>query len=208
MLDQLRELRLLIPPFFLFSSLLWGAFLAQSPLLAHLTKLKDAQTLTVAAAGAATIPLGFVISVVGLTALRTLFWIFPKRWLVVKWDVPYSEASVERMCRVLKLERDMSRDLQTIARFDRTVMPKEVLEWILRRWTSFLVSVHSIVALVLAHVIALLVGIQQTTWWGCTTLLICILLVPHAVTAWREAGKMGDVESLIAERKANQSPME
>jgi len=197
-LDQLRELRFLVPPFFFFASLSLGAYLDPCfSLVSQLSKIKDVQTLVIAAVGASTIPIGFLISVISIVVMTVLFKLFRKQW-----DIPYSSDSVTKIWAALNVPRCGRSDLQAVSTFDRTVVPEKVSDWILRRWTTFLVSAHSIVALLLAHAAAhLFTSIHQTCLWCITTAAICFFLFFHAATAWKDTREMGHLQAEIASHK-------
>lgn len=56
-------------------------------------------------------------------------------------------------------------------------------------------AAHSIVALLLAHVLAPIFSIPQVcTWWVSTTALVAVLFV-NALCAWRETMRMIEFQS-------------
>src|SRR4051812_13062800 len=76
-MDQDRQIRFLIAPFFLYASLTWWAYL--DPELSHVLltlkpgDLKDLLSIA-AAAGAATIPVGYSIGGLGIALLKSIFY--------------------------------------------------------------------------------------------------------------------------------------
>ena len=181
MLDQLRELRLLLPPFFFFASLASGAYLdPKFQLLCKLHQFKDSQAIVIASVGAATVPVGFLIGIISMMLLTAL----SRRTRWQQWDVPHCESTVSAMWRRLGIPRQKRLDLQAVSTFDRVVIHKEILDWLVRRWTAFLVSVNSIVALLLGIVVvSRLLGIDPPRFWYSTMFAACGLLILHAGTA-------------------------
>jgi len=200
MLDQLRELRFLLPPFFFFASLASGAYLDPAyQLLCKLHQFKDSQAIVIASVGAATVPVGFLIGVVSMMLLAGLSRL--TRWQ--QWDVPHSESTVGAMWRSFGLSREKRLDLQAVSTFDRVFIHKEILDWLVRRWTAFLVSVNSTVALLLGIlVVPRLLGIHPPRYWYYTMFGTCGLLLLHAGIALYETRAMGEFQAAIAERKS------
>ena len=78
-MDQDRQIRLAIPPFFLLASLLWGAYLGSLDLLSLLKPDTAKEVLgLVAAAAVAILPVGFLISTISVVLLSVLAAIFRK----------------------------------------------------------------------------------------------------------------------------------
>jgi len=72
-MDQDRQIRFVIPPFFLLGSMLWGAFVGSvdlSPLVAPDTAKELLGLL--AATAVAILPLGFLISTISILLIRLL----------------------------------------------------------------------------------------------------------------------------------------
>jgi len=203
MLDQLRELRFLVPPFFFLASVAWGAYVdLGSKFVEAMVKFKDVQTIVIAGVGAATIPFGFLIGVISIFFLR----LFLRRPVRQRWDVAHSESTVDAMWSALGLRRERRLDMQAVSTFDRT-LNKEILDWLVRRWTSFLVSVNSITALVLAQGCLLWERIRfgaHSAWGGshlAVAVLICALLLYNARVAWDDTKGMGELQARIASSK-------
>src|SRR5438105_2044468 len=73
-MDQDRQIRFAVPPFFLFASLLWGAYLGGRDLEPFFKPETTKEILGVlAAAAVALVPIGFVISALSIFLLRHAF---------------------------------------------------------------------------------------------------------------------------------------
>src|SRR5271170_6675959 len=72
-MDQDRQIRFLIPPFFLFASLLWGAYLGGCDLsrIFKPDSLKDSLGV-LAATAVLVVPIGYLISTISVALLRIL----------------------------------------------------------------------------------------------------------------------------------------
>ncbi len=70
-MDQDRQIRFLIPPFFLFASLLWGAHLGHLD-ISRVLKFENAKEIlgVLAATAVAVIPVGFLVSAISVLLLR------------------------------------------------------------------------------------------------------------------------------------------
>jgi hypothetical protein len=193
-MDQNREIRFLIPPFFLFASLLWGAYLDPCIDLAALLKPDSVDILGVIAAGSVlVIPLGFLIGSISVTILRIIF----LSWKHQSYEADLSEDCLERIWS--KLNTDQARDrkltLYAAATFDHELLSTGIHEWLMRRWNSFNVSVHSCIALLLSHGMGCLFSINQDCRWWLTTLVLGSILLYTGVMAWRETMGMADFQS-------------
>src|SRR3954451_8425710 len=78
-MDQDRQIRFAIPPFFLFASLLWGAYLGGMDLGPIFKPDTTKEVLgVIATAAVALVPIGFVISTFSIAILRFAFWVARK----------------------------------------------------------------------------------------------------------------------------------
>src|SRR6266446_7888373 len=152
-MDQDRQIRLAIPPFFLFASLLWGAYLSHRDLSPILKPETAKEVLGLLAATAvAIVPVGYLISTISVNVLRLLAVIARKP----TYEAVLDEATLERIWKQLKTSQPTNKmlALYAAATFDHELLATGIHMWLFRRWTSFNIAVHSIVALVLALLVA------------------------------------------------------
>lgn len=200
-MDQDRAIRFAIPPFFLFASLLWGAHLGGCDLSAWLLstgnvtieKLDIAKELLglLAATAVAIVPVGFLISSLSVFLLRFIALIARKP----TYEAVLDNHTLQRIWNQLYTHPqavNRSQTLYGVATFDHELLKAGIHTWLLRRWNSFNVAAHSIVALVLAHVVAPIFSIPQTFKWGLSTVVLVLILFINALQAWRET--MGMIE--------------
>jgi hypothetical protein len=192
-MDQDRQIRLAIPPFFLLASLLWGAYLGGLDLLFLKPEAAKEVLGLLAATAVVILPIGFLISAISVTILGGLAAIFRK---------PTYEAVLDgsTLARIWpKLGSNQSKDakltLYAAATFDHELLAPGIHTWLLRRWNSFNVAAHSIVALTLAHAVGLFFPIPQGCAWWTTTVASIALLGLRAFKAWRETMKMIEFQS-------------
>lgn len=93
---------------------------------------------------------------------------------------------------------DTKLTLYATATFDHEILNQGVHSWIRRRWTHFNVAAHSVVALLLSHVVAFLLchgvagayQISQSLPWWITTLVLVAIFSCTGLGAWRQTMKM------------------
>jgi hypothetical protein len=197
-MDQDRQVRFAIPPFFLLASLLWGAYVGECDLSPILQPENARELLGVLAAAAVSIvPAGFLIGTISVNVLRILFALSGR-----SYEAVLDEATLKRIWKQLKsnmtaerARKDQRWTLYAAATFDHELLPPGIHTWLLRRWNSFNVAVHSITAMLLAHVAAYVFGIPQTCYWWSSTAVMSVLLVMTAVAAWRHTMWMIEFQS-------------
>ena len=205
-MDQIRQIRFLIPPFFFFASLTWGAYLDDPCRVEELFRDEVFKSIgALLLAGASVISLGFLIGSVSIVALALGSWLLTGQHYEV---AGLSEACLSRIWTRLDTgqHRERASELYAVVTFDHELLSKGVHEWLLRRWSTFNVSAHSIMALLLAHVAGGLLGVNQGiewwrwflpipgTWWA-TTLVLWVVLMFMARASWRETKGMIDFQS-------------
>lgn len=193
-MDQDRQIRFAIPPFFLFASLLWGAYLSHRD-LSLIFKPETAKEVlgVLAAAAVAIIPMGFLISTLSVMLLRLLALIAR----TPTYEAELEDSTLERIWSQLKSAhaKDKKMTLYAATTFDHELLSAGIHTWLLRRWNAFNISTNSIVALLLAHVLAPIFSIPQVcTWWVSTVVLVVVLSV-NALCAWRETMRMIEFQS-------------
>jgi len=159
-MDQDRAIRFAIPPFFLLASLLWGAHLGDFDFSAWLLstgnltteKLDFARELLglLAATAVAIVPVGFLISSLSVFLLRVIALIARRP----TYEAVLDNHTLQRIWNQLHNHShtvNQSQTLYAVVTFDHELLKAGIHRWLLRRWNSFNVAAHSIVALVLAH---------------------------------------------------------
>jgi hypothetical protein len=214
-MDQDRQIRFLISPFFLYASLTWWAYV--DPFLhCYLVGLnlapKDLLSIA-AAAGAATIPLGFSIGTLGLALLRLWFFIrYRSSRQRQMYEASLSDDCLQVILRVTGASKE-NRDslLYAAVTFDHELLPEGVHKWLLRRWNSFNVAFSSAFALLMSLLIVPLRILytwslnpirgwsRGESWWAATNIFLIILVFNAARMSWRET--MGMIE--FQSRRAN-----
>lgn len=203
-MDQDRQIRHAIPPFFLFASLLWGAHLGGYDLSPLFKAGGSREMLGVLAAGIVLVlPIGYLIGTVSVALLRTVALIFK----VPTYETVLCDASLDRVWGQLRsqLPKDRKKMLYAAVTFDHELLAPGTHQWIMRRWNSFNVAVHSIVALLLAHLIAAIFSIHQVFSWWLSTLFLIALLGWAACVAWHETMSMIDFQSYRQQEGGNKS---
>lgn len=212
-MDPLRQVRWLIPPFFLLASLVLGAHLGcvldysffQSEVFTKNTTAIIAALIAILTA--TVLPLGFLISSISIQVLRLIFFISnglkPRNYEAV-----LSDETWERIWRKLGPvpPRTEKLSLYAAATFDHELLPPGIHEWLFRRWTTFNVSFHSSSALLLAYIIGRVIGIPRTISWEIITSSVVLLLLVNAIVAWRQTMAMIEFQSHrigVCKRKVN-----
>ncbi len=194
-MDNNRQIRFLIPPFFLVSSLLLGAYLPEKEILKILPEIKELEKLiaVIATAGVIIIAAGFLIGVVSVTIMR-LISLFIRFDLKGKYDAPYTVRDIERIWSKLRVHDDIkpgsNNIIYAISTFQNTVVEERVQHWLGRRWNAFHVSIHSAIALLLAYAIAPMLDIRFTCCWLLFTLPITAFLSVNGWMAFKETKDM------------------
>ena len=188
-MDEPRQIRFLVPPFFMFGSLALGACLAGKLDL----KCYPIDKLIPLAAGLAalSIPLGFLITSASIFSLR-IIWFFI--WLSVRGSYEAWLSDETWMVLWPKLRNGLHADkkwvLYAAATFDHQLLAPGINGWIQRRWTTFYLSVHCIAAVLLAHLVAHFIPISETRRWKIYTAAVVILFLTNAVIAWLQTMRM------------------
>ena len=193
-MDETRQIRFLIAPFYFFASLIGGAFLAGA---LQVDVLTDAQLHTVVALAAliiaSALPLGFLIGSISILALRGLSVLW--RWS--SYEVQLQPETWQRLWPRFQTGQpyEKSLELYAAATFDHELLSRGVHEWLTRRWTAFNVAVHSCTALLLALLVGILLPFSvKPAWWVSTAVLAAVFIL-HARFASRDTMRMIDFQS-------------
>lgn len=193
-MDQDRQIRLLIAPFFLYAWIGLGALFDESNIVRDLPWMMGTggAVALVTFITASLLPLGFLLGAINHVLLHCSFRVLRGK--------PYDTIqSDERFCMLwpdLKtdLERSNKHLLNASVTLDHELISDGVHTWIMRRWSAFLVSANSLLAVLLAHLLAytfaFLLRIEQTySWWG-FTIAVFIFLLPNAIITWKGTVEM------------------
>lgn len=187
-MDSDRQIRLLIPPFFFFASLLFGVWLTDNQ---YRQFVWTAEGEKLAAAGAVVaaslLPVGFVISSLTFVLLRIVFWPTGR-----SFETHLSAAALKevwpRLRTTLTLKQEHS--FYAAITLDHELLAPGLHAWIMRRWNAFLICVQGCTALLLAHVVGYRLGLGHPRPWCMASATLFILLAVNAVAAWRGTMEM------------------
>jgi hypothetical protein len=165
-----------------------------------------------AAGGVAILPVGYLLGAVSIWFMRQLwkFRGFPGTFEASFEESDYNAmrkfvASVVRIDKNLKkfyFSEDASSKntddnmLYVAATFDHEILPPGVSEWIARRWNSFHMSVNSIGAIIIGHLVAFILNSKIPAdcmfFWtiALPSCLLTWLFYDSAHIAWKETNDM------------------
>jgi len=192
--DEERRIRFTIPPFLLFASLLWGAHLGGCDIKSFFKPETATAVLGLLAATAvAIVPIGFVISTLSVALLKAVAAIDGRE----TYEAVLSDSTFDHIWGQLKCtqKKDKKLTLYVAATFDHELLENGIHKWLMRRWNSFNLAAHSIVALLLAHVFALVFPFRQVCGWWLTTVFAVLVLFFTAINARRETMGMIDFQA-------------
>jgi len=198
-MDQNRQIRFLIPPFFLFASLFWADFLSCSNIIARIAAQPNINILAIVAAlGASTIPIGFLLGAIPIGVFNAVGCVC-KNW---NYESSISLRAFKQIWPQLetKLKFDLQKRFYASVTFDHDILPKGINKWIMRRWNAFNININCFTALLLSHIVRPLFSIETTCYCVLTTVLIMALLLFNAIMAWCQTMKMIEFQ---ATRKLN-----
>lgn len=205
-MDEQRQIRFLYPPFVMLASLLWGIHLDHNTSLASLLQNRipsgsewSGVIGIVLGGGAVVIVFGFVIATISISLLRLIFLI--RSLCTCRWT--HFEATVSSDCLKLLWPKlglpnpvDECKMLYAVVTFDHERLPRRVHEWLRRRWSAFLISSHSVVALGIALFIGWHLNVALTRDWIITSCALMLLFLWTAVAAWIGNMRMIELQSV------------
>ncbi len=196
-MDEARQVRFLVAPFYFLASLLAGAVLAGRICPASLTDVQLNSVLAIGAAVlASTLPLGFLLGSVSILALRAIFLVGSAlHWTHnANYEASLSPETWKRIWPKLQMPEDFSFEaslaLYTAATYDHELLHRGIHEWLGRRWNAFNVSVNSATALLLAPFAGGLLSIAVKPAWWIPSLVLAAVFLTTAVLAWRDTMQM------------------
>jgi len=191
-MDQSRQIRFLIPPFFLYASLFWGDYVSCGNLFEQITSQPSLKVFfSIVGLGASTIPLGFLIGSIPIALfnlIELLLKIFNKHWSYEVWIK--KEDAKKLWNKVTKQEFNFKKTFYASATFDHGILEKGVNSWMMRRWNAFNTNLNCCIALMLAHVIGSFLSVKQSRSWYATTGVIFVALLINAIMAYWKTMKM------------------
>jgi len=209
-MDKDRQLRMLIPPFFLIASVVWEAYLSGDlwQYLYATTAATDSASLKtllsiLGVVGVATLPVGYGIGVLTMCLLRLASPLFPHR----AYDIPMSKNAMSKIWRRLGVpEGPPESVLCAAAVFDHTLLQTSVHQWLFRRWTTFNICTQCAMALLLSYGLGRALHVHPTLKWSLTIVVSIGLFIWQAITSWNETYRMFDfvvdVDRAIRKREA------
>ncbi len=197
-MDAVRQIRILIPPFFFFAAILLGAhFDTENLVRTVVSDVESTQSLlgVIAAAAVFVIPFGFFIGGITRLSLTALCWalskfVLPQPVWFETWP-PDRSNFVARIWPFLgsSLPPDVNRLFYATVTFDHHVLyghARGIHEWLLRRWSGFSAASGSCVSLLLAVPGSFALGIEWTKWsWWPGHLVFIFVLAILCCTALR-----------------------
>jgi hypothetical protein len=196
-MDKDRQIRLLIPPFFLLASVLWEAYLSgdlwqylhTTASNGDVASLKTVLSI-LGVVGVATLPVGYAIGVLTMCLLRLVSFLFPHR----SYEVPISETAMEKIWRRLGRSKGSNRSSAFCAAavFDHALLQPSIHEWLFRRWTTFNICAQCAMALLLSCGLGHALHVQPTWEWGFTIAFAIGIFVWQAIASWKETRSMFD----------------
>ena len=201
-MDQNRQIRFLIPPFFLIASLFWADFLSCSNIFNSIAALPGNKILAIIAAfGASTIPLGFLIGVITIAFLNLYGIVLSKvKGETWNYETGIGKETCKKIWPELEIELNSRFDFEKrffiSATFDHGILPKGINEWIMRRWNAFNINSNCFTALTLSIVACLFFSIEITPIWLLTTIFIMVLLLLNTIIAWYQTMQMIEFQAV------------
>lgn len=196
-MDKDRQIRLLIPPFFLLASVLWEAYLSgdlsqylhTTASNGDLASLKTVLSI-LGVVGVATLPVGYAIGVLTMCLLRLISPKLPHQ----SYEVPFSEPAMEKVWHRLERSKGLSRSctLCAAAVFDHALLHPSIHEWLFRRWTTFNICTQCAMALLLSYFLGHALHVQPTWKWWLTVAASTGIFIWQAVASWKETRNMFD----------------
>jgi hypothetical protein len=201
-MDKDRQIRFLIPPFFLLAALLWGAYLSGQlyPFIHALDQGSEGTALKLGLSmlgivGLTTLPVGYAIGVITILTLRFLGLCRLSPGLHHSYEMPLSEVAVGKIRLLLGASKiDPKLDLCVCAAFDHAYVHSKIHDWQVRRWNAFNIAAQCVTALLLSVPFAHAFHIQVFSclvwrWWVTIAVFIGLFVWQSAWT-WRECRLM------------------
>lgn len=192
-MDTNRQIRFIVAPFFFFSSIMWGAYLAGIDLGCALG-IKDWENLVaiIALVSIIVFPIGFMINAITALAVRYIYWLAKKR----SYDANISDDAIKRIWPLLdtNLILDEAKkkewEFHTAATYDHELLDKGIHEWIMRTWSYFTIAANSCGAIVLSHIAGIIMGISLDYRWVLTSTIVLFIL---GISGWHSRKRIKEM---------------
>ncbi len=203
-MDPMRQIRLLIPPFFFYASIILAKIFSTGR-IEWISDQKMGEIAGIAAFLAlSALPLGFLISSLTILTLRVLFPLFGKCM-----ETDMDEKDLDRVWPILgtKLKRDyrsktswtgevttpndVKRDVNNT--LDHGILynySKGLHEFIMRSYTAFIISSSSAIAILLSYIAIYFLNICLTLEWCFVIGIILLILIVGAYFSRRDTLRM------------------
>lgn len=137
---------------------------------------------------------GFLIGTITTFILR----IIAKFCRLPYYEAYISNDAIERISKKIGIEYKDEYMLYAVATFDHYFLPKDVHDWLMRRWISFTIQANSIVAIVMALLIGFgILRFYLNIIWIIISLFMISILAFGAYQTWNESKQMIEFQSRI-----------
>lgn len=198
-MDQNRQIRFLIPPFFLIASLFLGDFFSCSNIINRIAEQGDQNILAIVAAlGASTIPLGFLIGAIPIAVLNFIGLVPCRKKTKWNYELSISPNALKKIWPKLEtsLKFDFQKTFYAGVTFDHDILPVGIHQWLMRRWNAFNIHINCCTSLLLSHAVGPFLSISQTLYWWIATIIIFLLFFFNAMVARRQTMQMLEFQAL------------
>lgn len=194
-MDKERQIRFLYPPLIFLCSLAFGAYFDPSNELSssfsNLIKEENSVSIFVAIIGVSSLVLviGFLLGTITVFILRILF--HKNDW---NYEVKLSKNSYKGIGEIILKDKNYSIKKEDYLYlgiiFDHGSLPKNIHQWIVRRWNAFFISSSSAIALFLSLIIGGLFKICIGWEWLFVTIALIAIFILQSQLSWKETMKM------------------
>lgn len=204
-MDQVRQIRFLIPPFILFVSLIWGVFWSDPNHILWSEFLGSNLLAKVGILLTSTLPAGYLIGLFKVFILKFLFCRSPHSYechiSIETLKLMSQEANIS--FNEDKFEAYNNKDRKRIEHFTQVMFDhgliynkyKGVHEWMVRRWSSFNISIDSVIALLLALIFGLIFKIHLSIVWIAFSVILCLGFIVMAYWSYNDTMKMNEFQA-------------
>lgn len=201
-MDALRQIRFLIPPFFVLGAIVAAVFAdphAYSLVAQFLEGDVNSQvTIVVAIIAAGVLPVGFLINSVTLLLADIILRPQKKILQAILIDGEFDDIHtllVRAPHKGSEIQREWSASdkLNLIVNLDHGFVRKTfpgVADWSARTYSAFIVSLNSVVALVIAAIVVCVTDLNPHWNWCIVMLLLSVILVLGAWMARRDCNEL------------------
>jgi hypothetical protein len=206
-MEKERQIRFLYPPLMLFGSLLLGLFFNENNSLEGLIcsiEIFKTQELILAilGGGAITLLLGYVIGTITILFLRLIFINNGGAYEVN--DKQDFEDIGESILEYPKDKIKRKERLYAFVTYDHHFLPKDIHEWVQKRWSTFHTASNITTSLILSIAIGISLGIQICASWIVIVLVLAGIFIFHAHRARNETINMVMFQTKIKRSQAKQ----